>query len=100
MPPLIRFVVKWIVVGVGAGWAFAAALLLADVGGMGSLVWRSSSPGAVLFILGLSFGITSAQITLLAAVLLRSDFGGKGPAGLSRLERWKAGYSAEIDRAP
>lgn len=100
MPPLIRFVMKWILVGVGAGWALVAALLIADVGGMGGLVWRSSSPGTVLFILALSFGITSAQITLLAAVLLRSDFGGRGPAGLSRLERWKAGFSGEVDRAP
>lgn len=100
MPPLIRFVIKWTGIGIGMGWAFLAALLLLDVGGIGGLLWRSSSPGTVIFIMALSFGITAAQITLMAAVLLRSDFGGDGPAGMSRLERWKAGHSAEVDHEP
>jgi hypothetical protein len=97
MPPLIRFVLKWTVVGVAVGWAFLAALFVLDVGGIGGLLWRSTSPGTVIFIMALSFGISAAQITLLAAVLLRSDFGGNGPAGMSRLERWKAGHSAEVE---
>lgn len=98
MQPLIRFVIKWTLIGLGLGWAFAAALLVLDIGGIGGFLSRSANPGTVIFIMALSFGISAAQITLLAAVVLRSDFGGHGPAGMSRLERWKAGHSAEIDR--
>ena len=97
MPPLIKFLLNWTAVGIGAGWLFLAALLLTDTGGMGGLIARADDPATALVILALSFGITFAQITLLTAVLLRDDFGGDGNGG-TRLERWKAGHSAEIDR--
>jgi hypothetical protein len=98
MNPLIRFLLKWSLIGVGAGWVFAGLLLVADVGGIGSLWLRSDSRLMTLVILGLSFGVTFAQVTVLAAVLLRSDFGGQGGGGNDRLSRWKAGASAELER--
>lgn len=97
MTPLIRFLLKWSLIGVAAGWVFVALFLVTDTGGMGSLWLRSESRLVTLFVLGLSFGVTFAQVTVLAAVLLRSDFGGE-EAPPDRLARWKAGGSAEIDR--
>jgi len=96
VPPLVRFLLKWTAIGTGTGWLFLAALLLSDTGGLGSALMRSANPWIVLYILALSFAITFSQATLLIAVLLRDDFGEQSP-GSSRLERWKAGESAEID---
>jgi hypothetical protein len=98
MPPLIRFLLKWSLIGMAAGWAFAALLLAADVGGLGGMWWRAEDRVLWLVVLAVSFGVSFAQVTVLAAVLLRSDFGGKGDGGNDRLARWKAGYSGELER--
>ena len=97
MPPLIRFLLKWSLIGMAAGWLFVALLLYADLGGVRSLLGRAESPLLWIFVLGFSFGISFAQVTVLAAVLLRDDFGRTGHSGNDRLERWKAGGSAQID---
>lgn len=97
MPLLIRFLLKWSIIGMSAGWLFVALLLVADTGGLRSLLDRADSPLLALFIMAFSFGISFAQVTVLAAVLLRSDFGGRGHSGNDRLERWRAGESAELD---
>lgn len=98
MPPLIRFLLKWSLIGMAAGWVFVALLLLADTAGLRGLLMRSDHPFIALLILGMSFGVSFGQVTVLAAVLLRNDFGGKGHSGNDRLERWKAGQSAELER--
>ena len=97
MPPLIRFLLKWSLIGMAAGWLFTALLLIADVGGVTSLLGRAESPVLWVFVMGFSFSISFAQVTVLAAVLHRSDFGGQGHSGNDRLERWKSGGSAELD---
>jgi hypothetical protein len=96
MPPLIRFLLKWSLIGMAAGWLFVALLLYADLGGVRGLLSRAESPMLWIFVLAFSFGISFAQVTVLAAVLLRDDFGGTGHSGNDRLERWKAGGSAEL----
>jgi hypothetical protein len=98
MPPLIRFLLKWSLIGMAAGWAFAVLLLAANIGGLGGMWLRSEQPVLWLLVLAVSFGVSFAQVTVLAAVLLRSDFGGKGDGGNDRLARWKAGGSAELER--
>lgn len=98
MTPLIRFLVKWSLIGVAAGCAFAALLLATDLGGLGGLWLRSDQRVLWFVVLALSFGVSFAQVTVLAAVLLRSDFGGTGQDGSDRLARWKAGGSAELER--
>jgi hypothetical protein len=98
MPPLIRFLLKWSLIGMAAGWAFAVLLLVTDVGGLGGMWWRAEHRALWLVVLAVSFGVSFAQVTVLAAVLLRSDFGGKGDGGNDRLARWKAGGSAELER--
>ncbi len=98
MTPLIRFLLKWSLIGMTAGWAFAGLLLVTDAGGIGSLWLRSDQRLLSLLVFALSFGVSFAQVTVLAAVLLRNDFGGRGEGGNSRLQRWKAGASAELER--
>jgi hypothetical protein len=98
MPPLIRFLLKWSLIGMAAGWGFAVLLLVTDVGGVGGMWWRAEQRALWLVVLAVSFGVSFAQVTVLAAVLLRSDFGGKGDDGNDRLARWKAGGSAELER--
>lgn len=98
MTPLIRFLLKWSLIGMAAGWAFAGLLLATDAGGIGGLWLRSDQRFVSLLVFALSFGVSFAQVTVLAAVLLRNDFGGRGEAGSDRLQRWKAGASAEIER--
>ena len=97
MPPLIRFLLKWSLVGMAAGWLFTGLLLFVDLGGLSAMLGRAESPLLWVFVLGFSFGISFAQVTVLAAVLLRDDFGGRGHSGNDRLERWKAGGSARLD---
>ena len=97
MPPLIRFLLKWSFIGMAAGWAFAVLLLVTDVSGIGGMWLRSEQPVLWLLVLAISFGVSFAQVTVLAAVLLRSDFGGRGESN-DRLARWKAGGSAELER--
>ncbi len=97
MPPLIRFILKWTLVGVVAGLAFMGAIVLFDVGEVGTRLAHSSNAGLATFIMAASFAVTFAQLSVFLAVTLRDDFGGKG-SGNSRLERWKAGGSAEIDQ--
>lgn len=97
MPPLIRFILKWSLIGMAAGWLFTGLLILADTGGLLGLLGRADSPVLAVFVMGFSFSISFAQVTVLAAVLLRSDFGGRGPSGNDRLARWKAGGSGELD---
>lgn len=98
MPPLVRFVLKWSLIGMAAGWVFVGLLLLADTAGLRGLLMRAEHPLIALLILGMSFSVSFGQVTVLAAVLLRSDFGGTGHSGNDRLERWKAGQSAEVER--
>ena len=95
MPPLIRFLLKWSLIGMAAGWLFVGLLLVADLGGVRTLLGKAESPLLWVFVFGFSFGISFAQVTVLAAVLLRDDFGGQG-SGNDRLERWRAGGSAEL----
>ena len=95
MPPLIRFLLKWSFIGMAAGWLFVGLLIYADLGGVRGLLGRAESPLLWVFVFGFSFGISFAQVTVLAAVLLRDDFGGRG-SGNDRLERWRAGGSAQL----
>jgi hypothetical protein len=97
MPPLIRFLLKWSLIGMAAGGAFSVLLLISNIGGIGGMWLRSEQPVLWLLVLAISFGVSFAQVTVLAAVLLRSDFGGNGEAN-DRLARWKAGGSAEMER--
>ena len=93
MPLLVKFVINWNAIGIGVGWLVLAGLLIFDVSGIGSMVWHQSDGLIALYILMLSFAVTSGPVAVTAAVLWKADF---GDTGNTRLERWKAGYSAEL----
>jgi hypothetical protein len=96
MPPLIVFLAKWTGIGIAAGLVALALFLALDVGGVASVLWRSQSPWTAIYVLAVSFACTGGSVSMAAAVLLRSDFGGTGGGGNSRLDRWRAGHSAEL----
>ena len=96
MPRLVKFVLKWNVIGIAIGWVVLALLLATGIGGLGGMVFRQSGGLIGLLILMLSFGVTFGQVTVMAAVLSLADSKGGGDSN-SRLERWKAGHSAELD---
>ncbi len=95
-PPLIRFLLKWTGIGMAGGLLVLALVLYFDIGGLGALVLRSSSPWLALYVLAMSFAGTGGPVAVTAAVLLGSDFS-SGRSYNSRLARWKAGHSAEIE---
>ena len=96
MPKLVKFVIKWNTVGIAIGWLILGGLLAADVNGLGTMIWRQPSGLIALMVLMLSFAVTSGPLGVTVAVLMHADFG-RGPPVNSRLERWKAGHSAEIE---
>lgn len=97
MPKLVAFVAKWTLLGVLTGWLIMALLLLMDVGGIGHMMRSSDSGLIALIVMALSFAVTSGPVAVTAAVLLSRDFG-SGESTTSRLDRWKAGHSAELER--
>lgn len=84
--------------GFAAGAGFAVALLVANVSEIRGIWLRSEQPVLWLLVFTLSSGVNFGQVTILAAVLLRSDFGGRGGNVNDRLAQWKAGGSAELKR--
>ncbi len=97
MPRLVKFVLKWNAVGILTGWLVLSAILLADISGIGSMIMGSPQGAVALLVLALSFAVTSGPVAVTVAVLLSRDFGDEEP-GNGRLERWKSGHSAEIER--
>jgi hypothetical protein len=96
MPKLVKFVLKWSAIGIAIGWVVLAALLVTNIGGLTGMVWRQSGGFLALAVLMLSFAVTFGQVTVMAAVLSLTSKEGDGGAN-ARLERWKAGHSAELD---
>jgi hypothetical protein len=97
MPRLVKFVLKWNAIGILLGWLVLAAMLLADVSGIGSMI--SNSPHGMIagLVLALSFAVTSGPVAVTVAVLLSREFGDAEPAN-DRQSRWKSGQSAELER--
>ena len=70
MPSLVRFLLLHAAIGFGLAALFVLALVLADPGGVGTLLRRApSSPGPVL-LLWLFTGMTFAAVQFGAAVML------------------------------
>ena len=98
MPRLVKFVLKWNAVGIALGWLVLGVLLYSDVSGIGSMVWRQPGGFVALAVLMLSFAVTSGPLGVTVAVLMHADFGKAGGGEVnSRLARWKAGHSAELE---
>ena len=72
MPLLVKFVLNWTAIGVLGGWAVTVAFLVLDVGGIGSLLWRSSSAPLASLVLALSVASTAGPKN--RRTLLRQPF--------------------------
>jgi hypothetical protein len=69
MPPLFRFMALHLASGIGVGWALLAAILAADVSGLGSLV-RSAPDGLLaVTVLAAFFAISFGAAGLGIAVI-------------------------------
>ncbi|MCC6921178.1 MAG: hypothetical protein IT548_18440 [Alphaproteobacteria bacterium] len=75
MPKLVRFLVRHALTGVGLGVAFAAYLILADVGGLGTLILASPDRVLVisLLLVGMSITFGSAQMGIAVMLLASRD---------------------------
>ncbi|MDE2385862.1 MAG: hypothetical protein KGO53_14720 [Alphaproteobacteria bacterium] len=96
LPKLVVFIIRWTAIGAAGGLAAMVAVLALNIGGLRVLLEHSSSPWIVLYILGNSFAVSGATLSVGIAVWVREDFGGRGEPPNPRLERWKAGGSALI----
>lgn len=70
MPKLIRFLLIHTALGVAVGWLIAAAVVWFNLNGFGDLVLGSSSRGAAIFILMVSFGSTFGFAAVATGVML------------------------------
>jgi hypothetical protein len=70
---ILRFMALHAAIGFGIAGLFMAALLLADPGGVGSLLLRPSSGVLPLALLWLFSGLTFGSVQIGAAVMLQDD---------------------------
>lgn len=74
LPLLVRFLIRHAVIGFGLALLFVAILLTLDVGGIGTLIFASSSSGLALAILVFSMGVTFSSVQMgFAVMFLRDD---------------------------
>lgn len=92
MPFLVRFLVTHAVVGISLAVLFVGALVMFDVGGLGSLM--TTSPDGVLALVLLTFGlgVTFGSVQMGFAVMLMSD-GEEPPRGRRVLNRLVPRYA-------
>ena len=68
--PFLRFVLRHLVTGLGAGALFGLAILASDLAGLRRLVFSSDSPWLALFLLFFGLFITFGSVSLAANIML------------------------------
>jgi len=66
----LRFVLRHLAMGLGAGALFGIAILAADLAGLRSLAMSSESPWLVIFLLFFGLFITFGSVSLAANLML------------------------------
>ena len=66
----LRFVMRHLAMGLGAGALFGAAILAVDLAGLRSLAMRSDAPWLVFFLLFFGLFITFGSVSLAANLML------------------------------
>ncbi len=74
LPRLVRFILRNIAIGISAGWAFLAALLWSDAGGLYSMISHSSLGPVAFMLLAGGFAVTFGPAAVASAVLLGYEF--------------------------
>ncbi len=82
MPPLVKFILGHIAVGIAAGWVLLGALLALDVAGLRGLIFHSPDGALAVAMLALFFAITFGSAASGAAIISlgRQDHHGGGRA--------------------
>lgn len=93
MTTLTRFVLRHAAIGMGAAVVFVIFLLLANVGGIGSLVARTEGGALAAVVMTVFFGITFGSVQVGFALMLRSwdedgSDGGHRPPLRERIARY------------
>lgn len=73
MPLLVRFLLRHALIGVGLGALFVGALVLLDVGRLGTLAGQSASGLVALTVLTCAVGITFGSVQMGFAIMLMSE---------------------------
>lgn len=73
MPLLVRFLLRHALIGVGLGALFVGALVLLDIGRLGTLAGQSASGLIALVVLTCAVGITFGSVQMGFAVMLMSE---------------------------
>lgn len=71
LPPSLRWLLQHMIIGVAIGWTALAAILLRDVGGVGTLVRESPVGPIALVMLAIFFAITFGSAGMGFAVMLQ-----------------------------
>lgn len=66
----LRFVVRHLAMGLGAGALFGLAILASDLAGLRSLAFSSEAPWLVVFLLFFGLFITFGSVSLAANLML------------------------------
>ena len=95
---LIRYLAINLVAGLATGWLVAASVIIADIGGIGSLIRASNSGllGAGLFYF--MFGLTFATLSMGLAVMALTDQDSLIPSGIRRFYQRLADNAALGDK--
>lgn len=73
MPLLVRFLIRHALIGVGLGALFVGALVLLDIGRLGTLAGQSASGLIALVVLTCAVGITFGSVQMGFAIMLMSE---------------------------
>lgn len=73
MPLLVRFLIRHALIGVGLGALFVGALVLLDIGRLGTLAGQSASGLIALTALTCAVGITFGSVQMGFAIMLMSE---------------------------
>ena len=70
MPKLLKFLAIHCAIGVTAGLAFLAILIVTDTAGLGTLIWGSANPYLALLLLAVGMAVTFGSAAMGGAVMM------------------------------
>jgi len=84
MPPLLRFLLRHVIIGSAIGWSFLGILFAFDTGGLFTLISHAANPALPLILLAVAFSVTFGSAAVASAVLMGVDLddGGTPRRGL------------------
>lgn len=87
MPPLVRFLLVHAAIGFAIAFVFVGGFLLADVGGMRTLMLASDIGMVAMLLFTFMTGLTFASVQMGVAVMLLGEPEDDGDGGLGALQK-------------